>query len=96
MLRSGFGSMQRREVNDEAATLTHRTPFAGVFWEYLCNHRQASPQTIASYRDTFRLLLQFLETTAGTELCLLLLGLFGFWFAFGEAVEQQQIGVSCC
>jgi site-specific recombinase XerC len=67
MLRSGFGSMQRWEVNDEAATLTHRTPFAGVFWEYLCNHRQASPQTIASYRDTFRLLLQFLKTTAGTE-----------------------------
>jgi hypothetical protein len=30
------------------------------------------------------------------NLCLLLLGLFGFWFAFGEAVEQQQIGVSCC
>jgi integrase/recombinase XerD len=37
------------------------------FSEHLCNHRRASPQTIASYRDTFRLLLQFVKTTAGTE-----------------------------
>jgi site-specific recombinase XerD len=34
---------------------------------HLCNHRRASPQTIASYRDTFRLLLQFLKTTTGIE-----------------------------
>jgi integrase/recombinase XerD len=37
------------------------------FSEHLCNHRRASPQTIASYRDTFRLLLQFLKATIGIE-----------------------------
>jgi len=43
-------------------------PYLQAFFsEHLCNHRRASPQTIASYRDTFRLLLQFLKTTTGTE-----------------------------
>jgi hypothetical protein len=37
------------------------------FSEYLCKHRRASPQTIASYRETLRLLLQFLKTTSGIE-----------------------------
>jgi integrase/recombinase XerD len=31
------------------------------FVEYLCNQKRASQQTIASYRDTFRLLLQFVS-----------------------------------
>ena len=31
------------------------------FTQHLCQHKQASPQTIASYRDTFRLLLHFAE-----------------------------------
>ena len=31
------------------------------FVEYLCNQKRASPQTIASYRDTFRLLLEFIH-----------------------------------
>ena len=31
------------------------------FVEYLCNQKRASPQTIASYRDTFRLLLEFIR-----------------------------------
>ena len=30
------------------------------FVEYLCNQKRVSPQTIASYRDTFRLLLEFI------------------------------------
>lgn len=37
------------------------------FSEHLCNHKRASPQTIASYRDTFRLFLQFLKKTTGIE-----------------------------
>jgi integrase/recombinase XerD len=37
------------------------------FSEHLCNHKRASPQTIASCRDTFRLLLQFLKKTTGIE-----------------------------
>lgn len=36
------------------------------FVERLAGQRQASPHTIASYRDTFRLLLNFVETHIGT------------------------------
>lgn len=36
------------------------------FTEHLCVHKQVSLQTIASYRDSFRLLLQFLRATTGT------------------------------
>jgi site-specific recombinase XerC len=32
------------------------------FMEHLCNHKRLSPQTVKSYRDTFRLLLQYLQT----------------------------------
>jgi integrase/recombinase XerD len=35
--------------------------------EYLCTRKQASPRTIARYRDTFRLLLEFLRDTHGIE-----------------------------
>ena len=35
------------------------------FTEHLLNHKRVSPQTIASYRDTFRLLLQFVRTKRG-------------------------------
>jgi integrase/recombinase XerD len=31
------------------------------FVDYLCNQKRVSPQTIASYRDTFRLLLEFIR-----------------------------------
>jgi len=36
------------------------------FSEHLCAHKRVSLQTIASYRDSFRLLLQFLHTKTGT------------------------------
>jgi integrase/recombinase XerD len=36
------------------------------FTEHLCNHKRVSLQTIASYRDSFRLLLQFLHSRTGT------------------------------
>jgi hypothetical protein len=35
------------------------------FTERLARQRQASPRTIASYRDTFRLLLSFVERETG-------------------------------
>lgn len=42
-----------------------RTPLAPVlqcyFCQYLINQRQLSPRTIAAYRDTFKLLLAFIE-----------------------------------
>src|SRR5262244_362629 len=37
------------------------------FVEYLCNQKRVSPQTIASYRDTFRLLLEFMRNKHGIE-----------------------------
>ena len=35
--------------------------------QHLCQHKQASPQTIASYRDTFRLFFTFVKATTGRE-----------------------------
>ncbi len=43
------------------------------FTEHLISHRLASPQTADGYRDTFRLLLAFLQRTQGkapSALCL--------------------------
>jgi integrase/recombinase XerD len=37
------------------------------FVEYLCNQKRVSPQTIASYRDTFRLLFEFIRDRLGIE-----------------------------
>jgi site-specific recombinase XerC len=41
-------------------------PFLQLFFaEHLVVHKRASAQTIASYRDTFRLLLQFMQNRTG-------------------------------
>ena len=37
------------------------------FAEHLLGHKRASPQTVGSYRDAFRLLLDFLRVQTGTE-----------------------------
>jgi integrase/recombinase XerD len=37
------------------------------FLEHLCSHKCVSPRTIRSYRDTFRLLLQYLQKTTGKQ-----------------------------
>ena len=37
------------------------------FAEHLCQYKRVSSKTIASYRDTFRLLLTFVKETAGKE-----------------------------
>jgi site-specific recombinase XerD len=37
------------------------------FTEHMLSHRRASQQTVDSYRDTFRLLLRFLQQTTGKE-----------------------------
>jgi integrase/recombinase XerD len=43
-------------------------PHVQVFFtHHLCQHKQASAQTIASYRDTFRLFLTFVKDTTGRE-----------------------------
>jgi integrase/recombinase XerD len=44
------------------------------FSEHLVQHRRVSPQTVASYRDTFRLLLQFIRDTKRIQPALLTVG----------------------
>jgi integrase len=56
----------RERANHEVPTRDAlRTPLVPVlqcyFCQYLINQRQFSPRTIAAYRDTFKLLLAFIE-----------------------------------
>lgn len=48
-----------------------RSPLAphvqAFFTEHLCHHKRVSPQTLASCRDSFRLLLTFIQETARIE-----------------------------
>jgi integrase/recombinase XerD len=37
------------------------------FADHLVHHKRASPQTVASYRDTFRLLLEFVQKQCHIE-----------------------------
>ncbi len=47
-------------------------PYLQAFFaDYLCQQKRMSPQTIISYRDTFRLLLTFVKNTTGIEPCAL-------------------------
>ncbi len=44
-------------------------PFLQCFFaDHLVNQKGASPETIASYRDTFRILLEFLQREYGLNL----------------------------
>jgi len=43
------------------------TLLQAFFVEHLLQHKCASPQTVAAYRDTFRLLLGFLQSRTGVE-----------------------------
>jgi len=58
---------------------TSPTPLLGpllqaFFAEHLLVHKEASPQTVAAYRDAFRLLLMFLRETNGIQPACLRLG----------------------
>ena len=48
-----------------------RSPLAphiqAFFTDHLCHHKRVSPQTLASCRDSFRLLLTFVKETVGIE-----------------------------
>lgn len=62
------------------------------FSEHLCNHKRASPQTIASCRDTFRLLLRFLKKATGIEPAAMKIGDINApaVMAFLDSLEQQR------
>ena len=64
-------AMRRKEVPYDivhVGSCTYCAPRAGLFHRvHLCHHKRVSPQTIASCRDTFRLLLTFVKETVGIE-----------------------------
>jgi integrase/recombinase XerD len=49
-------------MSHEALIAPHIQAF---FAEHLCHHKRVSPQTMTSYRDTFRLLLNFVKEATG-------------------------------
>jgi site-specific recombinase XerD len=62
------------------------------FTDHLCQHKRASPETVASCRDTFRLLLRFIKETKRIEpsaLCLTELDVPTI-LAFLDYLEQQR------
>ena len=48
---------------NESATFPSMVQY--FFAQHLCVHKQASPRTITAYRDTFRLLLDFVQNRTG-------------------------------
>lgn len=50
---------------DPLAPPSFATLLQRFFTEHLIHHRAVSPRTVASYRDTFRLLLHFIEQHSG-------------------------------
>jgi integrase/recombinase XerD len=68
-------------------------PYVQAFFvEHLPQHKRLSPQTIASYRDTFRLLLHFMQHTRGIEPSALRVPDLDAptILAFLDALEQQR------
>ena len=67
------------------------------FTEHLTSHKQVSPRTIVAYRDSFRLLLQFLKKKTGKQpstLCVIDLDA-PVILAFLESLEEQRNNQVC-
>lgn len=67
------------------------------FTEHLASHKQVSPRTIIAYRDSFRLLLQFLKKQTGKEpstLCVDDLDAPAI-LAFLQSLEEQRDNQVC-
>jgi integrase/recombinase XerD len=67
------------------------------FTEHLVSHKQVSPRTIVAYRDSFRLLLQFLKKSTGKQpftLCVDDLDAPAI-VAFLESLEEQRGNQVC-
>src|ERR1700736_706975 len=64
----------------------------GSLLEHLCNHKRLSPQTVKSYRDTFRLLLQYLQAKMAKEPSALSIADLDapVILTFLESLEQQR------
>lgn len=76
-----------------AASLLPAAPLVQSFFvDYLLNQKRASTKTIAAYRDTFRLLLQFIHATKGIEPSTLKVADLDstLILAFLDHIEQQR------
>jgi site-specific recombinase XerD len=64
----------------------------GFFAEHLIQHKHVSPQTVASYRDTFRLLLQYAHKKLKTEPAATKIGAWDapFILSFLDSLEQNR------
>jgi integrase/recombinase XerD len=77
-------------------TEVHQTlvgPLLQIFFmEHLCNHKRLSPQTVKSYRDTFRLLLQYLQAKMAKKPSTLSIADLDapVILSFLESLEQQR------
>src|SRR5712691_7228301 len=59
--------MLRQEVRDDTQQFLGGPHLQVFFSDYLCQQKRVSAQTVASYRDTFRLFLMFVKETTGIE-----------------------------
>src|SRR6266851_5160656 len=59
--------MLRQEVRDDTQQFLGGPHLQVFFSDYLCQQKRGSAQTVASYRDTFRLFLMFVKETTGIE-----------------------------
>jgi site-specific recombinase XerD len=69
----------------------------GFFVDHLRRHKQVSPQTVTAYRDTFRLLLGFLQATRGIAPASVRLADLdvSLILAFLDHLEQQRQNAVC-
>src|ERR1035441_2477634 len=72
-MRKKVAVMHRRLYPNETTPARIGPLLQAFFMDHLCNHKRVSPRTVLSYRDTFRLLLRFLQQTTGREPAALLM-----------------------
>ena len=62
------------------------------FAEHLIQHKHVSPQTVASYRDTFRLLLQYTHRKVKVEPAAITIGIWdaSLILSFLDSLEQER------
>jgi integrase/recombinase XerD len=75
-----------------SATILMGPLLQGFFVEHLLQHKHVSPQTVASYRDTFRLLLQYAHKQLKTEPAALKITALeaSLILSFLESLEQDR------
>jgi integrase/recombinase XerD len=81
---------------DPVAMSSFPTLLQRFFSEHLGQHRAVSPRTIAAYRDTFRLLLQFAEETIGKSPTTISLADLNMKLILGSWIIWRRSGTTVC